>query len=129
MATTVPFPKKIAQGHVAHIGLIANCYDSSDIVQGFYPGSEAKFGDNWDGSWPDVEHHVLDSFGKMEQFQLLIAWTFQSDVLLSHLTTNAMLTSTGPIETYLPLPSRIIDNLEPRRIGLLEQLLTLLYNL
>ena len=76
--------------------------------------------DYWEDSWPDIENHVLDLFGKKEQFQLFITWTFQSDRVFSHLATNAILISTGPIETYLPVPSKVIDKLEERRIGLLD---------
>lgn len=83
----------------------------------------------WHDSWPDIETHVLDSFGKKEQFQLFIAWTFQSDRVFSHLATHAILTSTGPIETYLPVPNNVIDKLEERRIDLLDQLFDFLYNL
>ena len=122
-------PERLSQEHVAHMGLIADYYDCSDIVQVFYRGWEARFVEYWDYSWPDIENQSLDSFGKKEQFQLFIAWTFQSDQVFGHLATNAILTSTGPIETYLPIPSIIIDKLEERRIGLLDQLFDLLYNL
>ena len=122
-------PERLSQEHVAHIGLVADYYDCSDIVQVFYRGWEARFVEYWDDSWPNIKKHVLDSFGKKEQFQLFITWTFQSDQVFSHLATHAILTSTGPIETYLPVPSNVIDKLEERRIELLDQLFDVLYNL
>ncbi|KAH7173248.1 uncharacterized protein B0J16DRAFT_405612 [Fusarium flagelliforme] len=127
-------PKALSQETVAHIGLIVDYYDCIDIVKVFYHGWEAAFGNDWnsndwDPSWPDIEHQGLTSFGKKQQFQLFIAWAFQSDTVFSYLATNAILTATGPIDTYLPIPKRVTEKFDQRRIALLEQLFRRLYNL
>ena len=127
-------PKELTQEIVAHVALIADYYNCVDIVKIFYHGWEASFDNNWgrndfESNWPGTDSRALSDFGKIQQFQLFIAWTFQSELVFNNLATNAILTSPGPIETYLPLPTRVTDNLDQRRLVLLEQLFDKLYNL
>ncbi|KAJ4123152.1 hypothetical protein NW768_009680 [Fusarium equiseti] len=122
-------PKALSQEIVAHIGLIADYYDCVDIVTVFYEGWEARFCDDWGSDWPDSANHAFAEFGRVQQFQLFIVVTFQSDLVFGYLATHAILTATGPIETYLPIPRRITERLDQRRIALLAQLFKRLYNL
>ncbi|CAG7564483.1 unnamed protein product [Fusarium equiseti] len=125
-------PESLGQETVAHIGIIAAYYDCVDIVKVFYHGWEARFRNEWNSDWPNIDNNTLaetGEFGKTQQFQLFIAWIFQSDQIFSHLATNAILIATGPIETYLPVPKRVTEMFDQRRIALLEQLFTKLYNL
>ncbi|RBR26064.1 uncharacterized protein FIESC28_01092 [Fusarium coffeatum] len=119
--------KELSQEIVAHVALIAGNYNCVDIVKVVYHGWEARFGNDWgrndfESNWPDTNNQGLSHFGKTQQFQLFIAWTFQSELVFNNLAANAILTASGPIETYLPLPRRVTYNLDRWRLVLLEQL-------
>jgi len=119
-------PKELTQEIVAHVALIADYYDCVDIVKVFYCGWEASFDNDWESDWPNTNNQGLTDFGKAQQFQLLIAWTFQGDLVFSNIATSAILSASGPIKTYLPIPRRVTDSLDQlfdKLYGLQEDLL------
>ncbi|CAG1979610.1 unnamed protein product, partial [Fusarium graminearum] len=100
-------PRNLDLDTVAHIGLLVDYYDCLEIVQVFFDHWHAHLHDWWKYSWLSFDKSSMNSFGEAELILLFIAWTFRSPVVFRNLTISAIGTTSGLVETNLPIPNQI----------------------
>ncbi|KAF5637139.1 hypothetical protein F52700_4876 [Fusarium sp. NRRL 52700] len=122
-------PQDLDLDTIAQIGLLVDYYDCLEVVEIFFDRWEAHISSWWKYSWTCFDKSSVDPFGESQLLMLFIALTFRSQVVFKNLTISAILTTSGHIETHLPIPSQILDKIDQGRIGLLDQMFTQLYNL
>ncbi|RBR24097.1 uncharacterized protein FIESC28_03096 [Fusarium coffeatum] len=122
-------PRNLDLDTVAQIGLLVDYYDCLEIVQVFFDHWHAHLHDWWKYSWLSFDKGSMKSFGEAESILLFIAWTFRSPVVFRNLTISAIGTTSGLVETNLPIPNQIFDQIDQQRIGLLHELFSRLYTL
>ncbi|KAF5547485.1 hypothetical protein FNAPI_8514 [Fusarium napiforme] len=114
---------------IAQIGFLVDYYDCLEVVEIFFDRWQAHISDWWIYDWIRFDKSSVDPFGESQLLMLFIAFTFRSRVVFKNLTISAIFTTSGHIETHLPIPSQILDKIDQQRIGLLDQMFTQLYNL
>jgi hypothetical protein len=122
-------PRKLDLDTVTQIGFLVDYYDCLEIVQVFFDHWVTHLSDWWKYGWLLFDKSSIRPFGKAEAVLLFIALTFQSPVVFKNLTICAIRTTSSLVETHLPIPSQILDQIDQQRIGLLRQLFSQLYTL
>jgi hypothetical protein len=101
-------PRKLDLDTIAQIGLLVDYYDCLEIVQVFFDHWHVHLHDWWKYGWLNFDKSSINSFGEAESLLLFIALTFRSPVVFKNLTISAILTTTGVVETHLPIPSQVL---------------------
>ncbi|KAJ3544218.1 hypothetical protein NM208_g3183 [Fusarium decemcellulare] len=125
-------PKTLDLEAIVQIGFLVDYYDCLEVVEIFF--------DRWCVFFAKWIEYSVDSlfryytpkvqrFGQDETLLLFIAWVFRSGAAFSNLTSSAAFNGERLIETDLPIPNKILAKIEERRVELIDQLFSRLYNL
>ncbi|KAF4462259.1 hypothetical protein FALBO_10929 [Fusarium albosuccineum] len=118
-------PRTLDPETIVQIGFLVDYYDCLEVVEIFFD-RWCLFIKKWNAfSWAFPE---VPRFGQDDTLLLFIAWAFRSRVF-SNLTRSAAFNSERLIETDLPIPNKILENIEEKRVELIDQLFSKLYNL
>lgn len=101
-------PRKLDLETVVQVGFLVDYYDCLEIVQVFFDHWHAHTHFWWIYAWSNLDEGSRKSFGEVESLLLFTALTFRSPVAFKNLTMSAILTTSGLIETHLPIPSQIL---------------------
>ncbi|KAF5638947.1 uncharacterized protein FTJAE_5018 [Fusarium tjaetaba] len=93
---------------IAQIGFLVDYYDCLEVVEIFFDRWQAHISDWWKYGWIRFDKSSVDPFDESQLLMLFIAFTFRSRVVFKNLTISAIFTTSGHIETHLPIPSQIL---------------------
>ncbi|EWY79815.1 hypothetical protein FOYG_17103 [Fusarium oxysporum NRRL 32931] len=102
-------PRVLDLDTIAQIGFLVDYYDCLEIVEVFFDLWQAHLSDWWKYGRIYFDKSSIHPFGESQLLMLFIALTFRNQVVFKNLTISAILTTSGHIETHLPVPSQILD--------------------
>ncbi|KAF5986993.1 hypothetical protein FBULB1_2199 [Fusarium bulbicola] len=101
-------PRDLDLDTVVQIGFLVDYYDCLEVVEIFFERWQAHISDWRKYCWILFDKSSVDPFGESQLLMLFVAFTFRDEVVFKNLTVSAILTTSGHIETHLPIPSQIL---------------------
>ncbi|KAF4437208.1 hypothetical protein FACUT_5862 [Fusarium acutatum] len=125
-------PQRPSLEVIKQIGLIIDYYDCLEAVRIVFVYWHASIRDG--KTYPCLPSHedgiiYKGLFGDGETTMLFMAWMAQDQEYFKLLTRCAILTANGLVETHLPVPAQILENINNKRCEIIDQMISEIYSL